>query len=321
MNSSTNSSIENLGTDANGAAVEAVPSAADAAVHSEIAQESGDRVSALDASSAEVLEEGTANTVPSLDVADGGSVPPLDSASALDLQPATNTLLPDTGLDQLDSVIQMLDVGGPVVWILIVLSIVSVTITLLKLWQFAVLRPEKTDLVNKSLEHWKAGNAAFALSALESARPVPSIVRYAMCGLNEGKDPHMLKEELTRRAQGYVHQLTALLRPLELIANLSPLLGLMGTVLGMIVAFQQMEAAGSQVDPAVLSGGIWQALLTTAAGLAVAIPVAATHSWLERKAERSAWLLDDAVTQVFTFYFNPLVAVPSDKRADAGCVA
>lgn len=321
MNSSTNSSIENLGTDANGAAVEAVPSAADAAVHSEIAQESGDRVSALDASSAEVLEDGTANTAPSLDVADGGSVAPLDSASALDLQPATNTLLSDTGLDQLDSVIQMLDVGGPVVWILIVLSVVSVTITLLKLWQFAVLRPEKTDLVNKSLEHWKAGNAAFALSALEGARPVPSIVRYAMCGLNEGKDPHMLKEELTRRAQGYVHQLTALLRPLELIANLSPLLGLMGTVLGMIVAFQQMEAAGSQVDPAVLSGGIWQALLTTAAGLAVAIPVAAIHSWLERKAERSAWLLDDAVTQVFTFYFNPLMAVPSDKRADAGCVA
>lgn len=318
MNSSTNSSIENHDISPNGGAVE-IPATevVDASVHSEIVQSTGGKVSSLDASATEVLKEDAANADSLLDIAEDASTLGLPGSEVS----ATNTLLPDTGLDQLDSLIQMLDVGGPVVWILIILSIVSVTITLLKLWQFAVLRPEKTDLVNKGLEHWKAGNAAFAISALEGARPVPSIVRSAMCGLSEGKDPHMLKEELTRRAQGYVNQLTALLRPLELIANLSPLLGLMGTVLGMIVAFQQMEAAGSQVDPAVLSGGIWQALLTTAAGLAVAIPVAAIHSWLERKAERSAWLLDDAVTQVFTFYFNPLVAVPSDTRADAGCVA
>ena len=85
-----------------------------------------------------------------------------------------------------------------------------------------------------------------------------------------------------------------------MIASLSPLLGLLGTVLGMIEAFQQMEAAGSQVDPSILSGGIWQALLTTAVGLAVAIPVVIMHGFFERKCDRIAFLLDDALTRVFT---------------------
>ncbi|MDO6806083.1 MotA/TolQ/ExbB proton channel family protein, partial [Wenyingzhuangia sp. 1_MG-2023] len=87
-----------------------------------------------------------------------------------------------------------------------------------------------------------------------------------------------LREETLRLARIEVGKLTQGLRPLEVIANIAPLLGLFGTVLGMIEAFQAMEAAGSKVDPAVLSGGIWQALLTTAGGLAVAIPVSMIHS-------------------------------------------
>ena len=80
------------------------------------------------------------------------------------------------------------------------------------------------------------------------------------------------------------------LRPLELIAGIAPLMGLLGTVLGMITAFQAMEAAGASVDPSVLSGGIWAALLTTAIGLIVAIPTLAMHtaldSWTDRLRER-----------------------------------
>ena len=68
----------------------------------------------------------------------------------------------------------------------------------------------------------------------------------------------------------------------------------------MILAFQQLEAAGAQVDPSVLSSGIWRALLTTAMGLGIAIPVTAVHGWMERKVERVAAQMDDAVTQVFT---------------------
>ena len=68
----------------------------------------------------------------------------------------------------------------------------------------------------------------------------------------------------------------------------------------MIRAFMRLEEAGSQVDPAILSGGIWEALLTTALGLAIAIPVMAALSWLESQVDRVRETLSDAVTQVLS---------------------
>lgn len=196
--------------------------------------------------------------------------------------------------------IELLQIGGPVVWILVGLSIISLTIIILKLWQFSLLRPEQLSKTEKSLTLWRQGNAAKAITTLSTSRPIDALVLSAMQGLTDGQEIGNLQAELSRKASALIQQLKSFLRPLEVIANISPLLGLMGTVLGMIVAFQQMEAAGSQVDPAVLSGGIWQALLTTAAGLAVAIPVSTAHSWLERKVERVAHAINDSVTQVFT---------------------
>ncbi|MDX2423505.1 MAG: MotA/TolQ/ExbB proton channel family protein [Amphritea sp.] len=202
--------------------------------------------------------------------------------------------------NHLDQVIKMIEVGGPVVWILIALSVFSLSIIFLKLWQFSVSKPESTADITESLKKWRNHDPAGAVTALRTNRPVSQIIAYAMQGVTEQQTPALLQEELSRQANQLINQLKALLRPLEVIASLSPLLGLMGTVLGMIVAFQQMEAAGNSVNPSVLSGGIWQALLTTAVGLAVAIPVATAHSILERKVERTANLINDYVTQVFT---------------------
>ena len=111
-----------------------------------------------------------------------------------------------------------------------------------------------------------------------------------------------LREELERLALAKLNGLRAQLPALEVIGTLTPLLGLLGTVLGMIAAFRAMEVAGSQVDPSVLSGGIWQALLTTAMGLAIAIPVMAAYNWMDRKTQRVSDQINDAVTQVFTLY-------------------
>jgi biopolymer transport protein ExbB len=86
---------------------------------------------------------------------------------------------------------------------------------------------------------------------------------------------------------------------LEVIAALSPLLGLFGTVLGMIKAFQKLELAGSNVDPSILSGGIWEALLTTAIGLAVAIPAVLLVNYFDRIIDRTRHQMEDAATQIF----------------------
>ena len=90
------------------------------------------------------------------------------------------------------------------------------------------------------------------------------------------------------------------MKVLEVIGGLAPLLGLFGTVLGMIEAFQQLEAAGSQVDPAILSGGIWLALLTTAAGLAVAMPAVIIYVFFDRYLEQLAHDLEILVGKCFS---------------------
>ena len=194
-----------------------------------------------------------------------------------------------------------LAIGGPVLWVLLGLSVTALGIILLKCWQFATLRPERDDDVRESLLRWRQGQFDAAEARLVAGRPIGDVVASAMRGLRAGGiDRELLREEVERVAVLRLNDLRTLLPPLEGIAILSPLLGLLGTVLGMILAFQRMEAAGPQVDPSVLSSGIWRALLTTALGLGVAVPVTAVHGWLERKVERVATRMNDAVTQVFT---------------------
>ena len=109
-----------------------------------------------------------------------------------------------------------------------------------------------------------------------------------------------VREEVERVATSEINMLKSHLGLLDTIGSLAPLLGLLGTVLGMIQAFRAMEAAGRNVDPAILSGGIWAALLTTAAGLIVAIPVVAIASWFDRSILQVARKTEDAVTRIFT---------------------
>lgn len=200
---------------------------------------------------------------------------------------------------QVDS---LMDLGGPVVLILAALSVVAASIILVKWWQFLVLGIERRGATTKSLQQWRDGDRQAAADALKDSRqPVARVMHAAMSGLSRpSADIALVREEVTRVASLQIEALRSYLRPLEVISTLSPLLGLLGTVMGMIVAFQQMEAAGSQVDPSILSGGIWQALLTTAVGLSVAIPTVMAHNWLERKVERCAHRMEDMVTQVFT---------------------
>lgn len=202
---------------------------------------------------------------------------------------------------------ELLHLGGPVISVLAILSVIALTIVLVKLWQFARAGVGRHGRVEQSLMLWCQRRPQEAIDALQSRRsPTARLVQLAMTGVRRpGLDEAMLREELVRVASRQLEALRAYLRALEVIATLSPLLGLLGTVLGMIQAFQELAVSGSQVDPALLSGGIWQALLTTALGLAVAIPVVLAHSWLERRVERCGHAMEDAVTRVFTFSLTP----------------
>jgi len=213
-----------------------------------------------------------------------------------------NSLEAGAASSWLERVATLFELGGPVVMVLMAMSVVAVAIVLVKLWQFATLRLGDTVFADRALEQLASGDRRSALETLETSRnPIARVMEAAVHGREQRHlSDALVREEVTRVGAGYLENLRSHLRGLEVIGALSPLLGLLGTVLGMIEAFRQLEMAGSRVDPALLSGGIWEALLTTAVGLAVAIPAVAMLTWLERRIERFRHQMEDAVTQVFT---------------------
>ena len=201
----------------------------------------------------------------------------------------------------LERALELLALGGPVSAILVAMSVLALTIVLVKLWQFHALRIGDFRPARDALRLYRSGQEQAALIlAGNSPNPGAVALASALRGQRRRLPDEAVREEVARFGHDALESLRSGFRPLEVIASLAPLLGLFGTVLGMIEAFREMEQAGHQVNPAVLSGGIWEALLTTAMGLGVAIPVVATLGWLERRVDRLAHEMGSIVTRVFT---------------------
>ncbi len=195
----------------------------------------------------------------------------------------------------------LIESGGLVVIILLLLSLAALTVSIVKIIQFQRVKIHQHSHVHAALSVWQKGEHQQALKELVmSQNPLAKILHRAMDGRIKQQPEPLLREEIMRLGMASVEQLRSHLRVLEVVATLSPLLGLLGTVLGMITAFQQLQIGGSNVDPSALSGGIWEALLTTAVGLGVAIPTIAVLNWLESRVNRFGQALESAVTQVFT---------------------
>jgi len=217
--------------------------------------------------------------------------------------------------------VALLATGGPVVMLLLGLSVVALTLVLVKLYQFQRARLWRREPARQALALWQQGEVDEALAVADaSANPSAQALARAIRGVRRGLPEAIVREEVLRYGSDALFQLRRGFRPLEVIGSLAPLLGLLGTVLGMIEAFRQLEAAGNKVNPAILSGGIWEALLTTAVGLCVAIPVVAVLNWLERVVDQLAHEMDDLVTQVFTEDLSAAAAAQARKEPAHGPV-
>lgn len=205
-----------------------------------------------------------------------------------------------------ESIVEMLKLGGPVVWLLIAMSVMAVAVFVVKLMQYTSLGLFDLQRSDKAVDYWVAGNDKAAVEFLKKIdpagiKPLPQMLIAAMTTVTASNiNEHISRETAARIAADHIDKLRTGLRVLEVIATTAPLLGLLGTVLGMIEAFKALEDAGSQVDPAILSGGIWVALLTTAVGLIVAIPAVFMLNFLERIMERLHHNLQSATTRIFT---------------------
>lgn len=186
----------------------------------------------------------------------------------------------------------LLDLGGPVVAVLLVMSVLTLSVTLYKLWQFAASGVGRHRVLSDALSAWDRGERAAAVARLQESR---SYLAPLIAAAMHAPDHAGLDDRLDAEAGEAMASLESGFRLLDTVAQLAPLLGLFGTVLGMIDAFQSLQSAGSAVDPSLLAGGIWVALLTTAVGLAVAMPTSMVLAWFESRMARERIFADKAL--------------------------
>ncbi|HEY7754554.1 MAG TPA: MotA/TolQ/ExbB proton channel family protein [Steroidobacteraceae bacterium] len=168
--------------------------------------------------------------------------------------------------------------GGPVMWPIMLCSVIAAAIILERLWTLKrkrVIPRELTDRVWKLVETRTLNDRH--IEALARNSPLGRVLAAGLANRHQGRE--IMKEVIEDTGRHVVHELERFLNPLGTIAAISPLLGLLGTVTGMIQAFEAITSQGVG-DPQVLSGGIGEALITTAAGLIVAIPALIGYRYL-----------------------------------------
>ena len=170
---------------------------------------------------------------------------------------------------------------------LAVLSMMAVTVSFYKVFQFSRMGVGRTRGAEDILDDWLDGRAEEALGVAAKRKSVLSrVLQSVFSGLRARPGDQEYAEELGRQAA--LIELSSMgkrMRILETVVQAAPILGLLGTVIGMIDAFSTLAGADGAVDPTQLAGGIWTALTTTAAGLAVALVAYFIATWLEGRIE------------------------------------
>jgi biopolymer transport protein ExbB len=172
--------------------------------------------------------------------------------------------------------------GGILVVPIVLCSVLALAIFLERLIRFTLLRRRGRGLAQKVAELVRSGEDQAALeTARRSDSPIGNILLQAL--EVKDKERETLETVVAHATEEQVRGLAKYLQALATIGNIAPLLGLLGTVIGMIKAFMVIQEMGGKVNAAVLAGGIWEAMLTTALGLAVALPTIVAHSYLVSK--------------------------------------
>src|SRR5512138_1585108 len=161
--------------------------------------------------------------------------------------------------------------GGPVLWLILLVSAVAVVVFIERFLHCHRAQINSTEFLNGVRTVLKRNNVVEALSICEATPgPVARLVRTAILNREHGRE--RVREALEEAGLAEVPRLEEKLNLLATIAQLAPLLGLLGTVLGLMDTFGSMQNAGLHAQMRDLSGGVWKALVCAAAGLAVAIP-------------------------------------------------
>jgi biopolymer transport protein ExbB len=165
--------------------------------------------------------------------------------------------------------------GGPLMYPLLVGSLLMIVVIIERGFHFIGTGVNRrfVDLVRQYL---RIGEYEKILDLTERYNgPVSTIVREAICQKDKPKE--VIENELSITGDQVLQRLSRNLHLLELIGKIAPMIGLLGTVMGMVEAFQKVASVKSLVDPSLLASGIWEALITTVAGLFIGIPALVFH--------------------------------------------
>ena len=196
-----------------------------------------------------------------------------------------------------------LEVGGPILWVLVIISIGAFAVVLERIVFFAMNEKNvgnnfKDEIL--SLVASKKLDEAIALCDTKKscvASAVKKFLQKAPKGIDVQDYEFILKEVTNQEISPYERRLNLL----SSVISISPMLGLLGTVTGMIRAFTNISKYGTG-DAAIVADGIAEALLTTAAGLMIAIPVIVVYNYLNRRLEKMENEIDDVVTNIINIF-------------------
>lgn len=181
----------------------------------------------------------------------------------------------------------LLQQGGFMMWPLLILSIASLAVMAERFIVFTTRRLPSARALTPIFDLFQTQGSDAALHEVEDI--APTYLQFFNALFNDLPLPAK-EQKIHRVGEEVLFSFRRRLDFLATVATTAPLIGLLGTVLGMINAFSRLSASGN-VDITMLAGGIWQALLTTAAGLSVAIPSLLAHRWFCREYDKNAFAM------------------------------
>jgi biopolymer transport protein ExbB len=191
----------------------------------------------------------------------------------------------------------MLSKGGPVLWLLLLVSAVGVAVFIERFLHCHRAQINSTEFLNGVRTVLKRNNVVEALSICDATPgPVARLVKVAILNRDQGRE--RVREALEEAGSAEVPRLEENLGLLATIAQLAPLIGLLGTVLGFMRTFYQMQDTGLTAPIRTLSGGVWQAMVCAAAGLAVAIPAHAAYNYLVSRINSIVLDMERSATEI-----------------------
>ncbi len=207
---------------------------------------------------------------------------------------------------------EIVQAGGWLMWPILGCSVVAMAIILERSWMLRRRRVAPPRLVSRVLE-WLSTHTLDG-TQVDTLRRHSPLGQLLAAGLDQRYSPRdVIKESIEETGRQVVADLERFLNALGTIAELAPLLGLLGTVFGMIQTFNVISTHGVG-NPALMSGGIAVALITTAAGLSVAIPALLFHRYFQGKVDRLVITMEQEALRLVEILHGERISTREDER-------